>query len=161
MSDNNRSWTDTVTDTASSAADRARSAAPETYDRAEQTVNYAGESIRQHPIAASIAVAVLGYVLGFLLHHQGSDTDSARYSRGRDSRSWTDTATGTARSAADRMRSAAPETYSRAGQAANSVGESIRQYPMSVSVGIATLLGYGLSLLARRWPTTSEFDRRH
>jgi hypothetical protein len=168
MSDDNRSWADTVTDTARSAADKARSAAPETYDRAAQTANYAGERIREHPFSASIAVAVLGYVLGFLLHHQWSDTDSAGYSRrrdsrswrSRDSRSWTDAAADTARSAADRARSAAPGTYNRAGQAANSVGQSIRQYPLSVSLGIVTLLGYGLSLLARQWRMTSEFDQR-
>jgi hypothetical protein len=141
MSDYNRSWTDTAADTARSAADRARSAAPEIYDRSAQAANYVSGSIREHPLSASAVLPLLGYALGFLLHHQWSDTGSARYS----STSWTDAAANTAQSAADRARSAAPEIYDRSAQAINSRGGSIGLFGLAA----AALLGYALGLLSK------------
>jgi len=142
MSDDNRSWTDNTSGTAHSAA-------PETYDLAAQAANYVYESIRQHPVSGSAAGAVLGYVLGFLLHHRRADDDSSSYSHDRDIRRWTDAAADTALSAANRARSAAPATYNRAAQAKDSVDGSIREYALSGSVA-AVLLGFGLGYLSRR-----------
>ena len=136
-----KSWTDTAADTARSAADKARSYAPQTYDRSVQAANYVSGSIREHPLSASAVLPLLGYVLGFLLHHQSSASGSASYS----SRSWTEDAADTAPSAADRARSAAPEAYDRAAQAINSAGGSIG---LSGLVA-AALLGYALGLVSK------------
>jgi ElaB/YqjD/DUF883 family membrane-anchored ribosome-binding protein len=145
LKDTAKSVADTAAETARSAADTARSYAPETYDRTAQAANYVSESIREHPWSASAVLPLLGYMLGFLLHHQWSDTGSTRYS----GRSWTDTAASTAqsaadtvRSAADRSRSAAPETYDRLAQAVNSRGGRIGL----VSVVAAVVIGYALGL---------------
>jgi hypothetical protein len=136
MSEETRSW---VASTAGSAVDKVRDAAPETYDRAAQAANYVGESIRQYPVAGTVAGALVGYGLGFLLHHQWSSTDSARYIRGGDDRSRT--ASNTADSAEDRARSAARETYNRAARAK----DSATQYALVVA-----LLSCALGFLAKR-----------
>lgn len=61
-----RSWTGTASEIAHSAADRARSTAPETYDRAAQVKDYIGGSITQHVLADAVIVALLGCALVFL-----------------------------------------------------------------------------------------------
>jgi ElaB/YqjD/DUF883 family membrane-anchored ribosome-binding protein len=144
-----RSWIGTASDMAHSAANRARSTAPETYDCAAQAASYVGGSIRQYPVAGSAVGALLGYGLGFLLHRQWSSMDPARYSRGGDGRSWTGTASEIAHSAADRARSTAPETYDRAAQVKDYVGGSITQHVLADAV-IVALLGCALVFLAKR-----------
>jgi len=138
--DTAKSWADTTADTARSAADRARSYAPKTYDGSVQAANYVSGSVRDHPLSASAVLPLLGYVLGFLLHHQSSDAGSARYS----SRGLTEDAADTAQSAADRARSAAPETYDRTAQAVDSGGgSSIGLLGLVAAIG----LGYALGLM--------------
>jgi len=161
--DYNRSWTeppprsrtDTIADTPRSYADRARSYAPKTYDRSVQAANYVGGSIREHPFSASAVLPLLGYVLGFLLHHQSSDVGSESASprdqavnRGvpiYSDRSRTDAAANAAQSVADRARPAATETYDRSAQAMNSVAGSIGLAGLIA----AAVLGYALGLVQK------------
>ncbi len=149
MSSGTRSWTDTVAAIAGSAAEKARATAPETYDRAAQAANYLGESIRQYPIAGSVGGALLGYGLGFLLHHQWSHLGSARHINDEDGRSWTDTASNKAHSAAEIARPQAAATYDRAAQAKDYVSGSMTQYALAGSAVVA-LIGYALGLVTRR-----------
>jgi len=104
-----------------------------------QAANYVSGSVREHPLSASAVLPLVGYLLGFLLHHQSSDSGSASYS----GRSLTDAAADTAQSAADRVRSAAPETYDRTAHAVNAGGASIGLLGLAAAIG----LGYALGLV--------------
>ena len=137
--DTAKSWADTTADTARSAADRARSYAPKTYDGSVQAANYVSGSVRDHPLSASAVLPLLGYVLGFLLHHQSSDAGPARYSSG----SLTEAAADTAQLAADRARSAAPAAYDRTAQAVDTGGGGIGLFGLVAAIG----LGYALGLV--------------
>jgi len=148
MSDDNNGWTGVTSGTSPSAA-------PETYDLAAQIANCVYQSIRQHPVSGSAAGVMLGYALGFLLHHQRSNDGSSSDSRDQDVRSWRDAAADTARSVAGTARSTAPATYDRAAQAKDSFDGSIRQYALSGSVA-AALLGFGLGYLSRRGRRDAE-----
>jgi ElaB/YqjD/DUF883 family membrane-anchored ribosome-binding protein len=148
-----KGWADTTAGSACWAAERARSYAPKTYDGSVQAANYVSGSIREHPWSASAILPVLGYIVGFLLHHEWSDAGTAKY------RSRTDAAANTAQSAADVVRSDADRTCSagtkshdRAAKAVNSVG----------GAGLFSLLvaaAVGLALGAVDWKRVQPDDR--
>ena len=137
--DTAKGWADTTADTARSAADRARTYAPKTYDGSVQAANYVSGSIREHPLSASAVLPLLGYVLGFLLHHQSSDAGAVRYNGGNV----TEAAADAAQAVADRARSAAPATYDRAAQTETAGGGSIGLFGLLAAIG----LGYALGLV--------------
>jgi len=104
-----------------------------------QAASYVTDSVREHPVSASAVLPLLGYLLGFLVHHQSSDAGSTSYS----GRSLTEAAADTAQSVADRARSIAPETYDRTAQAGNAGGASIGLLGLVAAIG----LGYALGLV--------------
>ncbi len=82
----NRSWSDTAADTGRSAADRARLSAPQTYDTGSNAPDYVSQSVQQYPLSGLVIAALLGYVIGFLLHHQSFGGGTSRNGRGWSNR---------------------------------------------------------------------------
>ncbi len=170
-----KSWTDTAVNTARSAADTARSAAPEMYDRSADAVDYemydrsadavdyASRSIQEYPLPASVAMALLGYAVGFLFHHQWFEDSPSRSGRWRNGRRWSNRDRDWTDAAANTARSAAPELYDRSADAVHYASRSIQEYPLSGSVAMA-LLGYAIGVLFHhQWfedsPSRSRTDR--